>query len=104
MVEEGIIREQVTEGRRNRAFEASDVIDAFTDLERQLASPVGDPCLGTRPSGTSPPAAVTLSSHEAPAMRRGSGKPEPAGHTPGQLSGNTGVRVRCLRASVSSAR
>jgi Fic family protein len=41
LVEEGILQ-QVTVGRRNRAFEAPDVIDAFTDLERQLASPVGD--------------------------------------------------------------
>jgi len=31
----------VTVGRRNRAFEARDVIDAFADLERQLASPAG---------------------------------------------------------------
>jgi Fic family protein len=37
----GILK-QVTVGRRNRAFEARDVIDAFTDLERQLASPEGD--------------------------------------------------------------
>jgi hypothetical protein len=29
-------------GRRNRAFEAPDIIAAFTDLERQLASPEGD--------------------------------------------------------------
>jgi len=33
---------QVTVGRRNRAFEARELIDAFTDLERQLASPGGD--------------------------------------------------------------
>jgi Fic family protein len=33
---------QVNVGRRNRAFEAGDVIRAFMDLERQLASPVGD--------------------------------------------------------------
>ncbi len=33
---------QVTVGRRNRAFEARGVIDAFTDLERQLGSPDGD--------------------------------------------------------------
>lgn len=33
---------QVTVGRRNRAFEARELIDAFTDLERQLASPRGD--------------------------------------------------------------
>jgi Fic family protein len=45
---EGILR-QVTVGRRNRAFEAPDVIDAFTALERQLASPGGD----TRLSGPS---------------------------------------------------
>jgi len=41
LVEEGILQ-QVTVGRRNRAFEAPDVIDAFTDLERQLASPGGN--------------------------------------------------------------
>jgi Fic family protein len=33
---------QLNVGRRNRAFEAREVIDAFTDLERQLASPTGD--------------------------------------------------------------
>jgi len=33
---------QTTVGRRNRAFEAPDVIQAFTLLERQLASPSGD--------------------------------------------------------------
>jgi Fic family protein len=33
---------QVTVGRRNRAFEARELIDAFADLERQLASPTGD--------------------------------------------------------------
>jgi len=43
---------QVNMGRRNRAFEAKEVIDAFTDLERQLASPRGD----TR---ASPPARPT---------------------------------------------
>jgi hypothetical protein len=32
----------VTAGRRNRAFEAREIIDAFTALERQLASPSGD--------------------------------------------------------------
>ena len=30
---------QVTVGRRNRAFEAPELIEAFTALERQLASP-----------------------------------------------------------------
>ena len=33
---------QTTLGRRNRAFEAPEVISAFTDLERRLASPTGD--------------------------------------------------------------
>lgn len=37
----GILR-QITIGRRNRAFEAPDVIRAFSALERQLASPEGD--------------------------------------------------------------
>jgi len=36
---------QVTLGRRNRAFEARELTDAFTDLERQLASPRGDTCV-----------------------------------------------------------
>ncbi len=36
------ILKQVTMGRRNRAFEAPEIIKAFTDLERQLASPEGD--------------------------------------------------------------
>ena len=39
--ETGILR-QGTVGRRNRAFEAPQLIRAFTDLERQLASPTGD--------------------------------------------------------------
>lgn len=33
---------QTTVGRRNRGFEAADLIDAFTALERQLASPEAD--------------------------------------------------------------
>jgi predicted transcriptional regulator len=37
----GVIR-QLTIGRRNRAFEATAVIDAFADLERQLATPSGE--------------------------------------------------------------
>jgi Fic family protein len=41
LVAAGILR-QVTTGRRNRAFEAVDVVNAFTDLERQLASPEGN--------------------------------------------------------------
>jgi len=41
LAQAGVIR-PVTVGRRNRAFEARAVIDAFADLERQLASPTGD--------------------------------------------------------------
>jgi Fic family protein len=37
----GILR-QLTVGRRNRAFEAPAIIEAFTDLERRLASPEGN--------------------------------------------------------------
>jgi hypothetical protein len=33
---------QITVGRRNRAFEAPEIIEAFAPLERQLASPEGD--------------------------------------------------------------
>jgi Fic family protein len=41
LVEAGVLR-QVNIGRRNRAYEAPEIINAFTDLERQLASPEGD--------------------------------------------------------------
>jgi hypothetical protein len=41
LVDAGILR-QVNVGRRNRAFEAPEVIAAFTAMERQLASPEGD--------------------------------------------------------------
>jgi Fic family protein len=41
LVEAGIL-EQITIGRRNRAYEAPEIIEAFTDLERRLASPGGD--------------------------------------------------------------
>jgi Fic family protein len=41
LVDAGILK-QVTVGRRNRAFEAPEIIAAFTALERQLASPEGD--------------------------------------------------------------
>jgi hypothetical protein len=41
LVEASILR-QITIGRRNRAFEAPEVVDAFTALERQLASASGD--------------------------------------------------------------
>ncbi len=39
---EARVLRQVNVGRRNRAFEAPDLIKTFTDLERQLASPTGD--------------------------------------------------------------
>ena len=38
---DGVLK-QITIGRRNRAFEADALISAFTDLERQLASPRGN--------------------------------------------------------------
>ncbi|WP_280401603.1 Fic family protein [Nocardia carnea] len=41
LVDAGILR-QLSVGRRNRAFESPEVIDAFTALERRLASPAGD--------------------------------------------------------------
>jgi hypothetical protein len=41
LVDAGILR-QVNVGRRNRAYEAPDIIAAFTALERRLASPDGD--------------------------------------------------------------
>ena len=41
LLEANIVR-QINIGRRNRAFETPEIIDAFTDLERQLASPEGN--------------------------------------------------------------
>jgi len=41
LLDASVIR-QVSMGRRNRAFEAQDIVAAFTDLERRLASPEGD--------------------------------------------------------------
>ncbi len=41
LIDAGVVT-QTTIGRRNRAFEADDLINAFADLERQLASPDGD--------------------------------------------------------------
>lgn len=40
LVQAGILR-QIT-GKRNRVYEAPEIIDAFADLERQLAGPSGD--------------------------------------------------------------
>jgi hypothetical protein len=45
MVESGVLK-QVRVGKRNRAFEAVEIIDAFTRFERQLASPSGDKASG----------------------------------------------------------
>ncbi|HEX4213314.1 MAG TPA: hypothetical protein VIA06_08335 [Candidatus Dormibacteraeota bacterium] len=47
LVEAGIPR-QVNIGRRNRAYEAPEIIAAFTDLERQPASPEGDTFMNKR--------------------------------------------------------
>ena len=41
LVEANVLK-QINVGRRNRAFEAPDVLEAFTELERRLASPDGD--------------------------------------------------------------
>jgi hypothetical protein len=41
LVNADILR-QVNVRKRNRAFEAPAIIEAFTSLERQLASPEGD--------------------------------------------------------------
>ena len=53
LTEAGVLS-QVTVGKRNRAFEAKEVINAFTDLERQLASPAGD-TRSSEPSRSVPP-------------------------------------------------
>ncbi|MGZ0152496.1 Fic family protein [Kribbella sp. WER1] len=41
LVEAGVLRE-LTDGRRNRVYEAPELIDAFTLLERRFASPAAD--------------------------------------------------------------
>jgi Fic family protein len=41
LVDAGILR-QITDGRRNRVYEAPELIDAFTLLERRFASPAAD--------------------------------------------------------------
>jgi Fic family protein len=64
LLDAGAIR-QVSMGRRNRAFEARDIVTAFTDLERRLASPVGD----TRrapPARRVPPASADAALAEHP--------------------------------------
>jgi hypothetical protein len=52
LLQAGVLQ-QVKVGRRNRAFEAPDIIRAFTDLERQLGSPQGD-TVSAPPSRTVP--------------------------------------------------
>lgn len=82
LVSAGVLT-QISAGKRNRAFEARDIINAFSDLERQLASPEGDtrssepsrpvpprrPSLGSpipaRPSGFAGDAMTGSSSHES---------------------------------------
>lgn len=41
LVEAGVLT-QITDGRRNRAFEAPELVDAFTLLEGRFASPAAD--------------------------------------------------------------
>ena len=53
LVEAGVLS-QITVGRRNRAFEAPELIDEFTALERQLASPQGNTRI-SRPRRPVPP-------------------------------------------------
>ncbi len=50
LVEAGVLN-PMRAGRRNRAFEARDLVDAFNDFERMLASPDGDTYMSspTRP-------------------------------------------------------
>jgi hypothetical protein len=50
---------QVTIGKRNRAFEAKEIINAFTDLERQLASPGLIPAVRSRAGRYHPGAGAT---------------------------------------------
>jgi hypothetical protein len=57
---EAQVLSQVTVGKRNRAFEPKEIINAFTDLERQLASPEGDTrsSLPSRPTPRRRPTAL----------------------------------------------
>lgn len=54
-------------GKRNRGFEATDLINAFTELERQLAGPDADTRTSPRARTRARPAALTPSSADAPA-------------------------------------
>ena len=63
LTEAGVLS-QVTVGKRNRAFEAKEVINAFTDLERQSASRAGRPAQPrTEQVGTAPPTAKLIKEH-----------------------------------------
>ena len=64
---------QVNVGRRNRAFEDSELIEAFTSLERQLASPDGD----TRISPPARPVPVSGDPHFTHAGSRKNRKTRP---------------------------
>ena len=48
LLDAGVIR-QVNMGRRNRAFEARDIVPAFTELERRLGSPAGNTAVAPPP-------------------------------------------------------
>ena len=56
-LEEGGVLRPVRIGKRNRAFESADMIELFTDIERRMASPVGDTRVSppARPSPQSRP-------------------------------------------------
>jgi predicted transcriptional regulator len=58
LVSAGVLT-QINVGKRNRAFEARDIINAFTDLERQLASPEGD-ARSSEPTRPVPPRRLSL--------------------------------------------
>ena len=78
---------QITVGRRNRAFEAPELIEAFTTLERQLASPEGDTRVSgpiryvPRRQGGAVPVLVTNACLSKPPVNRApSGKPSRMRH------------------------
>jgi hypothetical protein len=75
----GVVR-RVNVGRRNRAFEAPAIIDTFTALERQLASPTGD--TRTAPPRRPAPARRPPSAHAVrrnAVLRRMGKRPEELG-------------------------
>lgn len=64
LVSAGVLR-QVTIGRRNRAYEAPAIIDAFTELERRLASPAADTRVAA-PARPVPPRRRTVAASQRP--------------------------------------